>query len=570
MLSLRVFILLIGINWIQPTFGQFDTNVPQKNKEVQFNLGQHFILKYKLTVDEHQLISFCDSLSIPYTINIIDKNWKFFQLSVPNDTQMSYLGMNRVSMKDRLLQQLKASGLFDLVQVSHKVVKRKVPNDQYLPKQYHLALTKNYNVWENSIGGVDKNGDTVVVAVIDDGIDTSHEDLKENLWVNRLEIPYNGIDDDGNGYQDDYWGWNGGDMSPFIFNSESIIDGHGTCVSGVLGARGNNLKGITGANWNIKIMPILCYPSDPLADGEQGVIRSMIYAYNMKKLYLQSNKKKGANIVAVNMSVGMDNAFASDAPIWCSLYDSLGSVGIMSVCAVTNRNVDVSIAGDIPTLCGSKYLITVSNSDDMDQHVSSGYSKTYVDLSAPGEFIYTTSPNKMGFPYKEESGTSFASPQVAGAVSLLYTTACKVFLNLYVNNPDSAIKLMKSWVLQKVDTNSSLMAKTVSGGRLNTLGAWQTLDSWCWKNDQFYTQTKSMNKSNVQIYPNPNSGNCHFKFISKGICRFVILNFLGQPCMSGEFSMDGGEEMIHLPAGNYVVVFEGQWGREEQKLIVIE
>ncbi len=560
-------IILILSNFLN---GQSTPNVPHEKEDVHITLNQHFILKYAQSAEINQIMAFCDSLAVPYILKPIEKSFRLLQLSIPSDTQYGYFGMLQLPLKNQILDQLKKSKLFEHVQVSHPVSKRKVPNDLFLSKQYHFLLTKNYNVWENSIGGIDKNGDTLVVAVIDDGIDTSHEDLIPNIWSNKNEIPYNGIDDDGNGYRDDYWGWNGGDESPFIFNSQSVIDGHGTSVAGVLGAKGNNSIGIAGANWNIKIMPILCYPSDPIGDGELGVIRSMIYAYKMKKLYLDSNKTRGANIVALNMSVGMDNAFADDAPIWCSLYDSLGSVGIISVCAVTNRNVDVSVAGDIPTLCGSKYLITVSNSDDMDQHVSSGYSKTYVDLSAPGEYIYTTSPSKLGSLYKEESGTSFASPQVAGAMALLYATSCKVFLNLFRNNPDSAIQLMKSWLLSHVDTNANLMQKTLSGGRLNTLGAWQDLDSWCWKNDQFYTRTKTLSHGKVQIYPNPSTGNCFFKVNASVNCRYQILNFMGQECISGVISPLNGEHSIHLNAGNYIVIFEGQWGREQHKLIVIE
>lgn len=542
--------------------------IKQKNQTSFLNHDHAFILQYKKNQSFHDLKNGLESLNVPYELEIIDSNWRLICIYTQNDTHYGTFGAFILPSKEIVLQKLKETNLFDHVQLTHPVVKRKVPNDTYLNKQFQFALTKNYNVWENTVGGNDRYGDTIVVAIIDDGLDTSHPDLKENLWYNRNEVPYNGVDDDANGFIDDYIGWNGGDQNPFVFNKESIIDGHGTCVAGVFGARGNNNVGIAGTNWTTKIMPILCYPSDPLGDGELGVIRSMIYAYKMKKLYLESNKAKGANIVAVNMSVGMDNAFADDAPIWCAMYDSLGRVGIISVSAATNRNVDVSVAGDIPTLCGSKYLITVSSSDDMDQHASSGYSKFYVDLAAPGEYVYTTSPNAMGFPYKEESGTSFASPQVAGAVSLIHSAACKTYLSLLNQNPDSAISLMKDWMLSKVDTNANLMTKTLSGGRLNTLGMWQAMDSWCWKHDGSYTNLPNLKMATVKIFPNPNQGRFTVFSNLKGETSLQIYDLLGKLIYSNLVFEGNSEIETRLAPGNYVVVFEGQ-GAKLQELLVI-
>jgi hypothetical protein len=547
-----------------------DFPLKQKNLNYSITHNQTFILQFKKSTSYTQLNDLFQSLNVPFEIEIIDSNWNLLGLYTQNDTHFGTFGALVYPSRENVLQKLKESNLFNHFQSTHPIQKRKVPNDTYLNKQFQFSLTKNYNVWENSIGGTDRNGDTIVVAIIDDGLDTSHADLKDNLWHNWNEIPYNGIDDDGNGFIDDYLGWNGGDQTPFIFNSESIIDGHGTCVAGIFGARGNNNTGIAGTNWTTKIMPILCYPSDPLGDGELGVIRSMIYAYKMKKLYLESNKMKGANIVAINMSVGMDNAFASDAPIWCSMYDSLGKVGIVSVSAATNRNVDVSVTGDIPTLCGSQYLITVSSSDDMDQHAPSGYSKFFVDLAAPGENLYTASPNAMGFPYKEESGTSFAAPQVSGAVSLVHAAACKAYLSLLNQNPDSAIALVKLWMLSMVDTNNSLTSKTLSGGRLNTLGMWQAMDSWCWKHDSFYSQVNHFDDFKIKFFPNPNNGKFTVFSNIKGQASLAIYDIVGHLIYNTAVFEGNTEINIPLASGNYVVVFEGQKRQHRELLVVLD
>ena len=158
-----------------------------------------------------------------------------------------------------------------------------------------------------------------------------------------------------------------------VFSDVSVLDGHGTNVAGVLGAKGNNELGVSGVNWHIKVLPINVYP-DNLLNVEYAVIRGMVYAFKKKQLYLNSGKAKGMNIVALNMSLGMDNAFPTDAEYWCTLFDSLGSVGIWSYNATTNRNIDVGVNGDIPTLCASRYLISVNAATLNDEHYSSGYS----------------------------------------------------------------------------------------------------------------------------------------------------------------------------------------------------
>ena len=206
----------------------------------------------------------------------------------------------------------------------------------------------------------------------------------------------------------------------------------------------------------------------------------------------------------------------------------------------------------------------------MDQHAPSGYSKFYVDLAAPGEYVYTTSPNAMGFPYKEESGTSFASPQVAGAVSLIHSAACKTYLKLLNQNPDSAIALMKLWLLTKVDTNANLRTKTFSGGRLNTLGMWQAMDSWCWKNDPNYTKVADLRMSTVKLFPNPNHGRFNIFSNLKGETHVKIFDMLGK-LIDQKVVFEGNSEIAStLAAGNYVVVFEGQGTKREELLVVLD
>lgn len=452
----------------------------------------------------------------------VDEGYRILSITVPNETTETF-------SKVPVLVQLKNMEFIQTAQKTNKVEKRSIPKDKLYPNQQYLHYLKVEKVWDIKQGGVDVYGDTIVVAIIDDGIDTSHKDLIPNLWHNYKETPWNGIDDDGNGYVDDYYGWNGGDEDNRVFNDVSKEDGHGTSVAGIVGARGNNDSGISGMNWHVKLMPIHCFASnDP--DLESGILRSMIYAIHMKELYASSNKTKGANIVAINMSIGIDNGLPEDAPIWCSLYDSLGKAGIVSITAVTNRNVDVDLVGDIPTVCPSKFIVTISACDYSDQHISSGYSTKYVDMASYGKSVYSTinvGENPLN-PYKYSNGTSFASPQVAGGIALLESVACKKFLDLKQSNFDSAMSLYRIWLDSSTVKNANLKQFTVFGGRFDMNGLYEELVKWCatGSNESFTDIASNME---VVVAPNPIRGNViQLTNSTKGLVQYKVLDIQGR------------------------------------------
>lgn len=417
-------------------------------------------------------------------------------------------GLYRFVGKESTLIELKAkanlAGISFTYQPEHYIQRRSLkPNDPLLSQQRYLDVIQMPMAWEQGMAGVNRYGDTLVVAVVDDGMDTSHPDLRENIWVNRKEIPWNGKDDDHNGYTDDYWGWNGGDSTPIVFNSESIFYGHGTSVAGVLGARGNNGIGISGVNWQVKMMPLLCY-STKGADGEVGVVLSMLYAYRQKKIWINSQGKEGANVVALNMSVGLDKSFANEAPIWCAMFDTLASAGIMSVGATTNSNIDVEKEGDIPSLCLSDALIVTSSTRLNKQFAQAGYGVKSVDIAAPGDEVYTAIPlqNNPASPYKGDQGTSFAAPMITGTVAWLNSVVCKHYLDLMSVNPDSGIGLMRNWILSSVETNKSLDTVCVSHGVLQCFNAWKKMDAWCMLHEPTYGAHDIVSAKPV-LFPNP-------------------------------------------------------------------
>lgn len=446
------------------------------------------------------------------------------------------------------------------------VTKRISPNDAFYGNQPYLGHIGLESVWNYQRNGVNKDGDTLVIAYIDDGADTSHPDLIGNLYINRQETPWNGIDDDANGYIDDYQGWNSGEQSPVVFSSVSVLDGHGTNVAGVMGAKGNNNEGVTGVNWHVKILPINCYP-DNLLNVEAAVLRGMVYAFKQKQLFLTSNKVQGVNIVALNMSLGIDNAFPSEAEIWCALFDSLGSVGIWSYNATTNRNIDVGVNGDIPTLCESRYLISVNASTINDQHYSSGFSDSFVDIAAPGVNIYTTMPvqfNKLK-PYVSETGTSFASPMVAGISALIESMSCSAYLRLKVAQPERAMELWRSWMKSSVSKSASLKTKTVWGGRINAEQLRKQMSDWCVQNDSSFSNVGVVTDfDGFQIDPNPSGARVWIQSQTQGTVTFY--DRLGRKCK--EVSVERGRNEMSFDdiQGLFLLVFDGESGVRSQKV----
>jgi hypothetical protein len=142
-----------------------------------------------------------------------------------------------------------------------------------------------------------------------------------------------------------------------------------------------------------------------------------MYIRALRNKYNTTGGSEGAFIVAANLSAGIDNALPADHAMWCAQYESLGSAGILGICATTNSNSDVDMFGDMPTTCPSDYLIAVTNTGMDDQKkMFAGYGKMHIDLGAPGTPSYST---HLGHDYGEFIGTSAAAPQVSGSVGIL-------------------------------------------------------------------------------------------------------------------------------------------------------
>lgn len=310
--------------------------------------------------------------------------------------------------------------------------------------------------WDMTTGGTNALGDDIVVAIVDGGCQLSHTDLDDNLWVNTDEIPGNNIDDDNDGYVDDIHGWN-------AYNSNGNIssDSHGTHVAGIVGAEGNNGSMVAGVNWDVKLMILM---------GSTGTTSIALEAYgyvlDQRVLYNETDGEQGAFVVATNSSFGIDFADCTSGsyPLWDEMYTALGEAGVLSAAATINANQNVDNVGDVPTGCTSDYLVTVTNTNRSDQKASAGYGLESIDLGAPGSSILSTYNNGST---SSLSGTSMATPHVAGAIGFLHAVMSSGFSQLQKESPAEGALALKTILLEGTDEISALENITVTGGRLN-------------------------------------------------------------------------------------------------------
>lgn len=274
----------------------------------------------------------------------------------------------------------------------------------------------------------------VIVAIIDSGIRYTHEDLASNLWVNPNEIAGNGLDDDHDGFVDDLYG-----INAVLNNGDPDDDfGHGTHVAGIIGAVGNNQKGVVGVAWRVQLMA--CKFLDNTGNGS---ISDAIVCFD----YARS---KGASII--NASWGAD-AYSSTLRL---AIQRTRDAGIVVVTAAGNEGTNNDVVPSYPGNYDVDNLVSVAATTSSDTLASfSNYGATTVDLAAPGSFIYSTW-NSADNDYAYSSGTSMAAPCVAGVFALVRAR----FSNY-------TYQQLISRVLTNTDLLPALAGKCITGGRVN-------------------------------------------------------------------------------------------------------
>ena len=282
----------------------------------------------------------------------------------------------------------------------------------------------------------------VVIALIDTGIDYTHEDLQGALWRNEDEIPGNGVDDDGNGYVDDVYGWNF-----YNNNNRAYVDGdsHGTHGAGTMAAVSGNGTGISGIvnSPHVKIMSVKALGGWDGSGSTASIIRAIQYA-----------EANGASIC--NLSLG--NSVNDRA-----LYQAIANSSMLFVVAAGNDGANTDTSPIYPASYDLDNIISVANLNyNGALHYSSNYGAASVDLAAPGSYILSTTP---GDGYSYMTGTSMAAPMVTASAAMVYS-----------HYPDITLADVKEILLSTVTKLDALSGSSVTGGMLN-LGAAMNYDT---------------------------------------------------------------------------------------------
>ncbi|MFO1425672.1 MAG: S8 family serine peptidase [Steroidobacteraceae bacterium] len=328
-----------------------------------------------------------------------------------------------------------------------------MPNDPRFPEQWGLQNTGQIpeyrsdsdidatEAWDLSTGDP-----AAIVAVVDTGIDYTHEDLAANIWRNNAECTGNGIDDDGNGYVDDCHGIDtvNGDSDPMDDQR------HGTHVAGIIGAVGNNGIGIAGVAWRVRLLP--CKFLD--ADGH-GTTAAAVECLS----YVLAVKRSGGHVVAVNNSWGG----GADSRALTDVTRELRDAGVLVVASAGNDYGDNDPVPQYPCNTDLSNVICVASAHGSDGiSLWSNIGRATVHVAAPGEDVLSTVPGNR---YELLSGTSMAAPHVAGAVVLLAA-----------HDPSRDWRMIRSLILATTDQPTVTPMLVVTKGRMNVRAAMTCTD----------------------------------------------------------------------------------------------
>lgn len=402
--------------------------------ERRFMVADHFIVKKQAEFTHDQLLAWVQANGLT-----IRRHWS------SSDLYLIALPSGALAEFDASIATLNApNSPIEYAEPDPLRLASSTPNDSLFPSQWalhNLSQTggnPNADVDAPEAWNTTRGNGSLVVAVLDSGLDINHPDLRPNLWINTAEIPANNLDDDADGLIDNVNGWN------FYTDNKDLTDfpGHGTHCAGIIGAVANNASGISGIAPQVKLMPLVVMDRGGFIVTSDAVA-AMNFAVS-KKVFITSNSYGGTQS-SRSEKAAIDAALAQ---------------GILVVCAAGNdypaKNIDT--AKLYPASYSSANIISVAATTDIDSRAAfSNFGPSNVDLGAPGIGILSTLPNgKYGY----ESGTSMACPLVAGTCVLVKAA-----------HPNLKGADIKSAILNSVDPLPGLKGRVKTGGRLNAARA---------------------------------------------------------------------------------------------------
>jgi subtilisin family serine protease len=318
-----------------------------------------------------------------------------------------------------------------------------VPEDPDFNKLWGMERISAPEFWDTATGSTQ-----ILVGVIDTGVDFNHSDLADNIWINPgesgldtngLDKATNGVDDDGNGKVDDVRGWDfyADDNDPMDEND------HGTHVAGTVGAVGNNSNGVAGVNWRVSIVPLRFL--GPSGSGTTAdAVDAILYAATIPGMRLTCNSWGGGSY-----SLMLKEAIRT-----------VGDAGQLFVAAAGNDAANNDAYAHYPSSYDNENILSVASIAANGTLSSfSNYGRESVDLAAPGSAIYSTVP---GDAYDTFSGTSMATPHVAGAAALLWST-----------DPGASMTDVRQALLEGAEPNAALDGRVKTGGELDLVLAYE-------------------------------------------------------------------------------------------------
>src|SRR5687768_7820451 len=315
--------------------------------------------------------------------------------------KISVMQLDNGESLEQAIDRLNASGLVEFVEPDYPLRTSVVPNDPHFSSGLQWPLrnsTAGKDISASAGWDILNSANDIIVAVVDTGIRYTHEDLAANMWRNPGEIAGNNFDDDGNGVIDDIHG-----VNAITGSGNPMDDGdHGTHVAGIIGAVGNNGKGITGVAWSVKLMACKFIGSDGFGFTSDAV-SAIDYAID-----------EGADVINASFGGGgYSNAlFAA--------IQRARAAGIIFVAAAGNEQLNIDSFPMYPASYSLDNIVVVgatTRSDAFDASYSN-FGANGVDLFAPGTSVYSTW-GSGDTAYRSETGTSMAAPHVAGAAALM-------------------------------------------------------------------------------------------------------------------------------------------------------